>query len=348
MKEKLKIEEKEERMKNRNERRNGKRIREGERKEKYVLLFFCLTLLLAGCTQQDMLQGEAPALCPLNITSLATPTEDTATEDTDADVPTRAAGITGILTTSEIGFFMAENTAAHYAAVSNRKGTYKGIPPTWKPDTDIWLNNMEASLAVYYPYDATQPITGVLNLTAGLRANADGKERDFWCAAFKANSRTEDINLVLKQLYSRLTVTFRKSDDKPYTGTAQLTKVKLDGVYASATYSPTEKIYAPTGAEITAGGLSFTIGGATADNPVQTDLLLIPNAILTSDITLTATVDGKDMAMKITKEKLSGALAAGKQYTLTVRLLPTGLQLSSLKTTDWDNSPSEITGDATF
>lgn len=349
MKEKLKIEEKEERMKNRNERRNGKRIREGERKEKYVLLFFCLNLLLAGCTQQDMLQGDDDALCPLNITSLATPTEDTATEDTDADVPTRAAGITGILTTSEIGFFMAENTAAHYAAVSNRKGTYTGTPPTWKPEVDIWLNNMEASLAVYYPYDATQPITGVLNLTAGLRANAtDGKERDLWCAAFKANSRTEDINLVLKQLYSRLTVTFRKSDTKPYTGTAKLTQVKLDGVYASATYSPTGKIYTPAGSEITAGGLSLTIGGATADNPVQTDLLLIPNAILTSDITLTATVDGKDMAMKITKEKLSGALAAGKQYTLTVRLLPTGLQLSSLKTTDWDNSPSEITGDATF
>lgn len=345
MKEKLKIEEKEERMKNRNERRNGKRIREGERKEKYVLLFFCLNLLLAGCTQQDMLQGEAPALCPLNIASLATPAEDT-----DTDIPSiRAAGITGILTTSEIGFFMAENTTAHYTAVSNRKGTYTGTPPTWKPEVDIWLNNMEASLAVYYPYDATQPITGVLNLTAGLRANAtDGKERDLWCAAFKANSRTEDINLVLKQLYSRLTVTFRKSDDKPYTGTAKLTQVKLDGVYASATYSPTGKIYTPAGSEITAGGLSLTIGGATADNPVQTDLLLIPNAILTSDITLTATVDGKDMAMKITKEKLSGALAAGKQYTLTVRLLPTGLQLSSLKTTDWDNSPSEITGDATF
>lgn len=335
---------KEERMKNRNERRNGKRIREGGREGKYVLLFFCLNLLLAGCTQQDMLQGDAPALCPLNITSLYTPAEDT-----DADVSTRAAGITGILTTSEIGFFMAENTTAHYAAVSNRKGTYKGTPPTWKPDTDIWLNNMEASLAVYYPYDPAQPtIGGVLNLTAGLRANTTGMDRDLWCAAFKANSRTEDINLVLKQLYSRLTVTFVKSAAKPYTGTAQLTKVKLDGVYASATYNPTEKIYTPAGTEITAGGLSLVIGEATAANPVQTDLLLIPNAILTGDITLTATVDGKDMAMKITKEKLSGALVAGKQYTLTVILLPTGLQLSSLKTTDWDNSPTGITGDATF
>jgi len=345
MKQKLKIEEKEERMKNRNERRNGKRIREGERKEKYVLLFFCLNLLLAGCTGQDILQGEAPALCPLNIASLAT-----LTEDTDTDIPsTRAAGITGILTTSEIGFFMAENTTAHYTAVSNRKGTYTGTPPTWKPETEIWLNNMEASLAVYYPYDPAQPTTGVLNLTAGLRANAaDGKERDLWCAAFKANSRTEDINLVLKQLYSRLTITFRKKDTKPYTGTAKLTQVKLDGVFASATYNPTGKIYTPAGTEITAGGLSLTIGGATADNPVQTDLLLIPNAILTGDITLTATVDDKEMKMKITKEKLSGALVAGKQYTLTVRLLPTGLELSSLKTTDWDNSPSEITGDATF
>lgn len=339
----LRIEEKEERMKNRNERRNRCRNGEEARKEKYALLFFCLTLLLAGCTGQDILQGEDAALCPLNIASLAIPAEGT-----DADVLTRAPGIAGIPATSEIGFYMAENVTAHYDAVSNRKGTYKGTPPTWQPETDIWMNNMEASLAVYYPYDATQTNTGKLNLVAGLRADAAGKERDLWCAAFKANSRTEEINLVLKQLYSRLTVTFVKSAAKPYTGTAQLTQVKLAGVFASAAYNPTEKLYVPAGTEITVGNLSHTIGEATSATPVVTDLLLIPNAILTNDITLTATVDGKDMAMTITGMILSGALAAGKQYTLTIQLSPTGLQLSSLKTTDWDTSPVGITGDATF
>ena len=303
---------------------------------------FCLLFLLTGCTGQDLLPEDNKELRPLGITSLATPADHT-----DAGSSTRAAGITGIPGTSEIGFFVEENAAAHYAAVSNLRGTYKGTPLTWQPDTDIWMNNMEASLAVYYPYDATQTTAGVLKLTAGLRTDAAGKERDLWCAFFKANSRTEEINLVLKQLYSRFTLTFVKSVDKPYTGTAKLTSVKLAGVFASAAYKPTEKVYAPVGTEFGTGTLSLTVGEATV-NPVVTDLLLIPNAALTRNITLTATVDGKDMAMVISQDKLNYKLVAGKQYTLTVVLLPTGLQLSSLKTTDWDNSPPEIEGDATF
>ena len=309
-----------------------------------IQIFFCLNLLLAGCTGQDLLQGDGDDLRPLGVASLATPVGNTGA----VYASTRAGGIIGLPATSEIGFFMAENTAARYEAVDNRRGTYNTATHVWQPDTEIWMNNMAASLAVYYPYDASQTTAGVLNLSAGPRIGAAGKERELWCTAFKADSRTEDINLVLKQLYSRLTVTFVKSAGKPYTGTAKLTGVKLAGVYASATYHPTEKRYTPAGTEVVTGTLSLIVGEPAAANPVVTDLLLIPVTALTGDITLTATIDGKEMTMKITPDKLANTLAAGKQYTLTVVLLPTGLRLSSLQTTDWDNSPPEITGDATY
>ena len=66
---------------------------------------------------------------------------------------------------------------------------------------------------------------------------------------------------------------------------------------------------------------------------------------MTGNITLTATVDTKEMKITIPKAKLGNTLAAGKQYNITVKLKPTALVLGSIQTTDWD-SQTPFNGDA--
>lgn len=310
-----------------------------------------LAALLGGCVQEyDYPDTDAGALRrPLGIASLWAPANTSHTRA--ATVTSRAATITPLPTNGEVGFFVQ---AAHpdYAGVNNRKGVYVTGESLWLPATgagvndSIWLTGVTAKLAVYYPYDATQTTAGKLKLTSTVRTD---DTKDLWSTHFEANSRTKDIKLTLTQLYSRLSLTFVKLADAKYTGTSALTQLKLEGagIYAGATFNPLDSTYTYGTAGYTAALTGVTIKGtnAAADDATKVDLLLPPYQTLTEDITLTATVDTKEMKITIPKAKLGNTLAAGKQYNITVKLKPTALVLGSIQTTDWD-SQTAFNGDA--
>ena len=165
--------------------------------------------------------------------------------------------------------------------------------------------------------------------------------KDLWSTHFEANSRTKDIKLTLTQLYSRLSLTFVKLADVEYTGTSALTQLKLTGagIHDGATYHPQDGTYTYGTAGYTAALTGITIEGTNpkADDATKVDLLLPPCQTLTEDLTITATVDTKEMEIIIPKAKLASTLAAGKQYNLLVKLKPMALVLGDIKTTDWDS-----------
>lgn len=289
--------------------------------------------LLASCSSQDSVWGgsddEGPRR-PLAVASLQAPVSSPLTRVTTSPLP--ADG--------EVGFFVLAD-APHYAATNNKKGVYKESESLWVPTDSIWLSRTAAKLALYYPYDAAQTAAGKLNLTASVRP-ADGS-KDLSSARFEADSHTKNISLTLTQLYSRLSVTFVKIADAEYTGTSDLTALKLEGagIYPTATYAFADGAYAYAATTGYTATLSpaVTIKGtnAAAADATKVDLLLPPYPTLTEDIALTATVDTKEMKIIIPKAKLGNALEAGKQYNITVKLKPTALVLGSVKTTDWDS-----------
>lgn len=294
--------------------------------------------LLAGCSQQNEYPGVPGGVAgqrPLGVASLLAPVPAS---------QTRSTTISPLPADGEVGFFVQGD--AGYAAVSNKKGIYKADESMWLPTDSIWLGKVAAKLAVYYPYDAAQTTAGKLNLKAAVRTD---DTKDLWSTRFEADSHTKNIKLTLTQLYSRLSVTFVKMESPDYTGTSALTQIKLagTGIYAGATYNPLDGTYAYGTAGYAAALTGITVKGtnAAADDATKVDLLLPPYETLTGDITLTATVDTKEMKVTIPKAKLANTLAAGRQYNITVKLKPTALVLASVKTTDWD-SQAAFSGEA--
>ena len=306
---------------------------------KIALVLPLLAALFCACSQaDDCPAGESGRVRrPLGVASLSAPADALPTRAATDAPQTRAATITPLPTDGEVGFFMQAN-APLYSEINNRKGVYKADENLWLPTDSIWLTGVAAKLALYYPYDAAQTTAGKLNLASAVRTD---DTKDLWSTRFEADSHTKDISLTLTQLYSRLSITFVKLADAEYTGTSALTGLKLAGagIYSAAIYTLADGKYTYGTAGYTATLAGVTIKGtnAAADDATRVDLLLPPYAALTEDITLTATVDTKEMKIIIPKAKLSNTLAAGKQYNITLKLKPTALVLGSIKTTDWDS-----------
>ena len=319
-----------------------------ENKRVRILLELALILLLlSSCTQDEVLYGgdAGGSLPALGLSAV---------QATDMDVSktvTRAVATPDYPTSGYIGFFVKADAANGYKAVDNRKGEYNTARKLWLPQAatpadSIWLNNHDADIAVYAPYDAAHTTAATLNLTAALRPT-DGS-KDIWCKHFVANNQSKNLAVTLEHLYTRLTVVV--SRDANYKSDANLTAFALKGneIYPSATYKPFETVpytnspttgFAPA---VTAQTLDASTASATYD------LLLIP-ATLTGDITLTQTVDGKKMQVKIAKERFAaGKLEAGKQYNVNLKLKPGVLELTSVSVVKWETVPVVNGGNGEF
>lgn len=260
---------------------------------------------------------------------------------------TRAASETPVPTDAAIGFFQQAD-GNRYQAKNNLRGAYNAAQGCWVPDDSLWLSGNPAYLAVYYPYSAAHTEPASLNLAAAWRSDAT---KDLWSARFEANNRTNALSLTLTQLYSRLTLAFVRDTTDRYTGVAAITQVKLesDSLYSSAVFNPLDSVYtygasggfttALTGIRVNSATVETTLG--------KVDLLLPPSDTLTTDIAVTATIDGVDMKLSLPKAKFSDALLPGKQYTVTVKLRPMALEVAAVRTNGWDSQTS-FTGDAGF
>lgn len=289
-----------------------------------LALFSC-----ASCSQGEALpgsDGNLPALA-LNVLQANSLSEETAA--------TRAT--TTVYPTSKlIGFFVKENTAKGYTACDNRKGEYNAARKLWLPVPDsIWLNNHDADIAVYAPYDAKQTTAAALNLAACLRP-ADGS-KDLWCKHFTANNKSTGLAPVLEHVYTRFTISMKL--DANYKGTAPVDSVSLanDSLYAMGLYQPFETTaYTYAGDAGVGFMLPSKINLTTASSTGSIDLLLIP-ATLTADIKLGVRVNGIMFGVKIASSRFAGKLEAGKQYNASITLKPTALEVTSVTINDWDD-----------
>ena len=309
-------------------------------------ILLLIPLLLASCSQDETLPGGSPVAGSMPSLALST------LQATDIDggkAATRAATTTDYPTGKSIGFFVKENTTDGYVACNNRKGDYNTTRKLWLPTPDsIWLNNHDADIAIYAPYDAAQTTAATLNLAACLRPT-DGS-KDIWCKRFTANNTSKNLAVTLEHVYTRLALTVTR--DANYKADAVLaTTFALEGneVYQSGTYRPfdatTPYIYG------TDTGLTPTVPATTLNASTASavyDLLLLP-ATLTGDLTLTLTVDGKKMRVTVAKEKFASTkLEAGKQYNVNLALKPGKLEVTSVSVEKWDALAEVSGGNAEF
>lgn len=319
-------------------------------KDKNNIIACCLfgLSLLASCAQDDNLPGGSPADSRPALLGLSTLQ---AADMAGDEAATRAVATPDYPKDQFIGFFVKEDKTNGYPACNNRQGTYNNARKLWLPTPDsIWLNNHDADIAIYAPYDAAQTATAALTLTACLRP-ADGS-KDIWCKRFTANNKSKDLTATLEHVYTRLCITVTLDAD--YKAEAKLTDIALagDDIYAGTTYKPFEAV--PYIYDENNKGVSLTPTKVlnTTTTSATYDLLLIPTAAgttLTDDLTLTLTVDGKIMRVKIAKEKFTDTkLEAGKQHNINLKLTPGKLTLSSVTVVEWDALAEADGGQAEF
>ena len=305
-----------------------------------IIYIFTLAVLLASCSQDEALPGGGNAgnLSALGVSTLQA--------NDLSEVVTRAA-TTAYPTSKFIGFFVKENTANGYTACNNRKGIYNTTRKLWLPTPDsIWLNNHNADIAIYAPYDAMQPTAATLNLSACLRPADSSK--DIWCKCITANNKSTGLAPVLEHVYSRFTISL--SLDANYKGTAPVDSVSLTSadLYATGTYKPFESApYTYTGDAGVGFKLPAVVSLTTATPTATLDLLLIP-ATLTGDIKLSLTVNGITFGATLSKASFASKLEAGKQYNVNLKLKPGKLEITSVSVVKWDVLTEVSGGQAEF
>lgn len=302
------------------------------------ILSGCLLLLaaLAGCSGGDdsgVPQAGSPAV-PLQIGKAVLAMAPSTRAVIEKEVP---AG-------SVMGVFRREDT--DYNQVSNEPYLLNGTQ--WEPvnpDMAIGLRNAVSQLGAFYPFGVL-PARGIkVTLTARLWA----ADKEAYYAPFTASSLSATASFTMKHVYSRVSVRFKRDNINFPNGTGKVTTFAMQGtgIYTNALLDVTKALnespfsdYDTRGVSVTGFTRTATLKGAAdaTDQSDCVDLLMVPNA-LSGDMTLTATVDGKEMSLKLAAAKFGGKLEAGKRYNVVVTIRGTALWVNSIQFAGWDETP---------
>lgn len=282
------------------------------------------SLLLAGCTADETPGMVDPSIPPVEATVPLT-VESAAV---NAEVTTRAA-----VTSGSIGIFL---TGTGYTAINNRQYNYG--TPAWTPNggvaNTIYLGGATASVCAYHPWQASLNNSAAIPLTSQLFDNAS-KDISFATARnVDGSSANKSTSFAMTRAYAKVTFVFQRSN---YPGTCQVQKVELKNLLPSATLN------IGTGAYSTAAGVANSSVTQTKNVTVPatgtvawgSDFLLVPCTPASTGMTLVITVDGKTMTTTI--PTASYKPTKGEYKTITITVQGTGINTTSVTTTDWAN-----------
>lgn len=282
------------------------------------------SLLLAGCTADETPGMVDPSIPPVEATVPLT-VESAAV---NAEVTTRAA-----VTSGSIGIFL---TGTGYTAINNRQYDYG--TPAWTPNggvaNTIYLGGATASVCAYHPWQASLNNSAAIPLNSQLFDNAS-KDISFATARnVDGSSANKSTSFAMTRAYAKVTFVFQRSN---YPGTCQVQKVELKNLLPSAALN------IGTGAYSTVAGVANSSVSQTKNVTVPatgtvawgSDFLLVPCTPASTGMTLVITVDGKTMTTTI--PTASYKPTKGEYKTITITVQGTGINTTSVTTTDWAN-----------
>lgn len=297
---------------------------------KKVLLFAAMIAVLGSCKKENISPNTTDGIrTPLSISSALL-----------AKVTTK-----GLITTDgKIGVFQTTTTDG-YTAADNVEYDYNTGTGKWgvlDAAKEIYLNNKDAAVCAYYPYDAAVKDATSVALTSQLYDAA----KDL---CFTPNTTVKNtaptVNWTMNHAYSQLTFNIHK--DASYTGVGQISAITIKNtgaILASNTLNITNNNYG-TG---TAGDVTYNPAIASVPTYVSTDattiaattvsthVLMVPvTTVMTTDVTLSFTIDDAVLNATVPAASLS-ELAAGTNYGITVVIQGTQLVISGVTVTNWN------------
>ena len=312
-------------------------------KRKIPLFSLCL-LLLCGCA--DGSEPDSGVSVPLRLQSVGVAEE--------SGVSSRAVATSALSEDKHIGIFVQKDEFNQIR--SNVEGGY--AEGAWQPlstGPGVWLNNHEATIAIYAPYDEKQQNASRLTLKAGLRGTDDANNDILCSEVFTAKNSSTIASVTLKQVYTRLVFSLVKDDTypEPHPLAIKAVELKGDDLYASTTYDllASPPAYAkPANSSVIRLDIPEPYPKVEqAPAPALIDLLLIPvTQVFTGDVTLTVTLTTeKKLTVVIPRTTFNAdrPFAPGKQYVLNVKILPTAMEIESVEREDWKEYVTVSKGD---
>jgi len=306
------------------------------------------SVLLAGCSNEEDVTSTTPTgKTELGISAVIAGT-----------VVTR--GLTDAFATdSTIGVFIDNQTGGETdytpaTATYTYGATEWAVPATGK----LYLTNEIADVYAFYP----RGVVGDVDFTnKTLKVNVDSTQnfiatpqKDYMYATTRAGAEgsytypsvtasnavgSSDVNLYFHHMLSELSFIVNK--EASYTGAGVLTSVKLtksDGFLAGTSIGT---------ASLTDGVISglnvatdIVFAGSTTINAADGTTVLVKGLVApiaaTSGITLTLTIDGKDMVVALPATDPADAWLQEKNYTYTINVQGTVLNAVSVEITAWN------------
>lgn len=275
---------------------------------------------------------------------------------------TRAGSVTELATEgAAIGMFLKDDATNGYVAADNSNIQYvytAANTPKWGGATVadvIYLNNNDAQVCAYYPYDATVTDPAAVVLTS--QENLLDGSKDMSYSTYNTgtlNNANNTIALTMNHAYAK--ITFSITRDESYASTCAITHISLEDatnlnskIIASSSLDITDGTY---DASPTLGAVSFDvdattavydgIADATTPTPEDVSVLMVPVDQLDGATKISFTVDGNVMSTTLDTSDTTGilkALAAGTNYKINVTIKGRGLQVTKVDIVDWvDNT----------
>lgn len=258
-----------------------------------------------------------------------------------------------------IGMFLKDDATNGYAAQANVQYVYTAAnTPKWGGATAldaIYLNNNDAQVCAYYPYDVAVTDASAVALTSQENLIDGSKDLSYSIYNIAAlNNTANEIALTMNHAYSK--ITFSITRDESYTSACEITNVKIEDATVAdskiisssslnitdATYNATPTLGAVTFAVDANTAVYDGIADATTPTPEDVSVLMVPVAALDDATKISFTVDGNVMSTTLDTSAATGvlkALAAGTNYKINVTIKGKGLQITQVDITDWvDNT----------
>ncbi len=269
---------------------------------------------------------------------------------------TRAGSVTELATEgAAIGMFLKDDPTNGYVAADNSNIQYvytAANTPKWggaTPADVIYLNNNDAQVCAYYPYDAAVTDPAAVALTS--QENLVDGSKDLCYSYYNTanlNNANNQIALTMQHAYSK--ITFSITRDESYASTCAVTNIKIeDATNADSKIIPSatldiigDQLYTLS----TAGAVDCPLTDTTpvydgitdVATPEEASLLMVPVAALDASTKISFTVDGNVMSTTLDTSDTTGilkALAAGTNYKINVTIKGRGLQVTKVDIVDW-------------
>lgn len=278
--------------------------------KKYILLA-AVVLTLTACNNEDNYIDE-PVAARISATIEAVSRASNVKWDAGDNIGITMSGVyTNIRYTTE-----------------NGDGVFNGTVMYFRNKKDA------VTLTAYYPYSGDEGETpAVVETSTGIERQTEDEQPKFdFLYAVKENvtGAEPDVNFVFSHMMSKLTLTFENGNDG--TDVSKITSCEINGLVMDGTFNPATGVCA---ASTTTSAAALSFNPTVEDGKALPSFIFFPQSV---DKVTMKIIDSQNQEYSCELKFDGNKLESGNNYTYTITVKKTGLNVKDYQIVDWTES----------